>query len=53
MMIERLQFELTSNGRGGGGVRIKRLNEEISLCVGAVRGRDGLWRWPGRHCCHP
>ena len=35
VMIERLQFELTSNGRG---VRIKRWNEEISLLYGGSEG---------------
>ena len=32
VMIERLQFELTSNGRGG------KLNEEISLLCGGSEG---------------
>ena len=41
-------------GGGGGGGGVKRLNKEISLLCGGSEGyRDGLWRWPGHHCCQP
>ena len=36
MMIERLQFELTSNGRGN--EIVKRLNEYISILSGGSEG---------------